>query len=986
MSDRSHGLLDPTDSFERRHIGPDVGEIAAMLDTLGFDSLDALTDAAVPESIRLRRALHIGDGRAEIEALGELRAIATKNRVCRSYLGMGYHDCFTPPVIQRNILENPGWYTAYTPYQAEIAQGRLEALLNFQTMVIDLTALEIANASLLDEATAAAEAMAMCQVLASGARRVFLVSEACHPQTIDVARTRARARGWDIVVGDHTLFDFDGTVFGALVQYPATDGAVYDYADLCARAHAAGALVVAAADLLALTLLVPPGEWGADIAVGSTQRFGVPLGFGGPHAAYLAARDAHKRALPGRIIGVSRDSAGRPALRMALQTREQHIRREKATSNVCTAQVLLAVVASMYAVYHGPEGLRAIAERVRRLARTLAAGLERLGHTVVHRSFFDTLRVRPAAQPADRLIEAASERGINLRRLRGGGTDADIGIALDETVSASDIAELLALFNAGAAPDFTPEDLAQEIDTRADVSGVRTSEYLTHPVFNSYHSETEMLRYMRRLEARDLSLTTSMIPLGSCTMKLNATVEMVPVTWPEFARLHPFVPREQAEGYRLLIDELAEWLAEITGFAGVSMQPNAGSQGELTGLLVIRRHHEDRGEPQRDVCLIPQSAHGTNPASAVMAGLRVVVVRADDDGNIDLVDLERKAEQHTDRLAALMVTYPSTHGIFEERIREICDIVHAHGGQVYMDGANMNAMVGLCRPGDFGADVCHLNLHKTFCIPHGGGGPGMGPIGVAAHLLPYLPSHPVVPTGGERAMGAVSAAPFGSPEILPISWAYIRMLGSAGLRRATQVAILNANYIADRLEPHYPVLYRGRNRTVAHECILDPRPLREAAGVTAEDIAKRLMDYGFHAPTVSFPVAGTLMIEPTESESKAELDRFCDALIGIREEILEIERGQADREDNLLKNAPHTADTLLADVWPHPYSRERAAFPAAWSRAHKFWPAVGRVDAAYGDRNLVCACPPLTDFMIDDIGGAAAQAAPRTQQRQAGVA
>jgi glycine dehydrogenase len=938
------------DLFERRHIGPGAEEVAAMLDALGYDSLDALIDTAIPEKIRFRDDLKLPAAATEHAALAEAAGLAARNTLFRSYLGLGYHDTLTPPVIQRNILENPGWYTAYTPYQAEIAQGRLEALLAFQTLVIDLTGLPIANASLLDEGTAAAEAMALCEASVRGRSR-FFVSELCHPQTIDVVRTRAKARGWEIIVGDHATAELDGC-FGALIQYPATDGRILDYSAFTERAHEAGALVVAATDLMALTLITPPGEWGADVVVGNSQRLGVPLGFGGPHAGFLSTRDEHKRQIPGRIIGVSVDSRGEQALRMALQTREQHIRREKATSNVCTAQVLLAVVAAMYAIYHGPAGLRRIAQRMHRQALALAAAARDAGLAVADAPFFDTIRIDAGAARRDALLAAARERGINLRAL---GDDA-LCIALDESVTDADLADLFAILGAGSADVAA---LQQQAEVEYDAPLRRESEYLTHPVFNAFHSETEMLRYMHRLQARDLSLTTSMIPLGSCTMKLNATAEMYPISFPGFAKLHPFAPSEQTEGYRALFSQLEGWLSEITGFAQVSLQPNAGSQGEFAGLLVIRGYHEARGETHRDICLIPQSAHGTNPASAVMAGLRVVVVKSDADGNIDIDDLRARAEQHSDRLAALMVTYPSTHGIFEEGIRTICDIVHEHGGQVYMDGANMNAMVGLCRPGDIGADVCHLNLHKTFCIPHGGGGPGMGPIGVAAHLAPYLPGHPLVRTGGSDAIGAISAAPWGSPGILPISWMYIRMMGPDGLTRATKVAILNANYMAHRLAEHYPVLYTGRDGTVAHECIIDPRPLRAASGVEATDIAKRLMDYGFHAPTVSFPVAGTLMIEPTESESKAELDRFCDALIGIREEIREIELGMMDRTDNMLKNAPHTADMVTADDWERPYSRQRAAFPAPWTRQHKFWPTVGVIEAAAGDRNLICACPPI---------------------------
>ena len=944
-------------TFERRHNGPGADEVRRMLDTLGYGSLDDLVDAAIPQSIRFRGRLDIADGASEHDALAELRTMASQNRVMRSYLGMGYHDTITPPVILRKVLENPAWYTAYTPYQAEIAQGRLEALLTFQTVVIDLTGLPIANASLLDEATAAAEAMAMCEAVRGRGRRRFFVSALCHPQTVDVVRTRAKARGWDVVVGDHETFEFGDDVFGALVQYPATDGAVHDYRAFIERAHEHDVLVTVAADLLALTLLVPPGEIGADVVVGNTQRFGVPLGYGGPHAAFFATKDEFKRNIPGRIIGVSRDSRGRPALRMALQTREQHIRREKATSNICTAQVLLAVIASFYAVYHGPEGLRHIALRIRRHALALADGLRRMGFATGDAPFFDTVRV-DAGDRADAIVQAALRRGINLRALE----DGVITIALDETVARRDLNDILAAFAGDGthAPDSA--DLLAGVSPEPDNGIARSSDFMTHPVFHRYRSETEMLRYIHRLESRDLSLVHSMIPLGSCTMKLNAAAEMLPISWPEFAKLHPFAPADQARGYRAMFDQLEAWLAAITGFARVSFQPNAGSQGEYSGLLVIRACHEALGEERRDVCLIPQSAHGTNPASAVMAGYRVVVVKSDAEGNIDVADLRAKAEQHADRLGALMVTYPSTHGIFEEGIRAICQIVHEHGGLVYMDGANMNAMVGLCRPGDIGADVCHLNLHKTFTIPHGGGGPGMGPIGVTEALAPFLPGHPVVKTGGDRAIGAIAAAPWGSPGILPIPWMYIRMMGADGLTRATKIAILNANYVARRLQEHYPVLYTGRDGTVAHECIIDPRPLRDGSGVDAADIAKRLMDYGFHAPTVSFPVAGTLMIEPTESESMAELDRFCDALIGIRDEIRDIEIGVADRDDNLLRNAPHTADMVTADEWTHPYGRERAAFPAPWTREQKFWPAVGLVESAAGDRNLICACVPIEEY------------------------
>jgi glycine dehydrogenase len=947
------------DRFADRHIGPAEADVTAMLRTIGYPSLDAFIDAVVPPDIRVRRPLELPAARSEQEVLTDLQALAAKNEVFRSYLGLGYHDCITPGVILRNIIENPGWYTAYTPYQAEIAQGRLEALLNFQTMVADLTGLPVANASLLDEGTAAAEAMHMTEAVAAGTgRRTYLVDEQCHPQTIAVIRTRAEARGLDIAVSDPAGFTFGPGVIGALVQYPATDGRVRDFRALCAAAHRAGALVTVATDLLALALLTPPGEWGADVAVGNSQRFGVPLGYGGPHAAFFATRDEYKRVLPGRIIGVSKDRAGRLGLRMALQTREQHIRRDKATSNICTAQVLLAVAAGMYAVYHGPEGIRGIAARVHAHTAALAAGLRRLGYQLAHDTFFDTLAVEIEPQRQAQLHAAARAKRINLRSL----TASRVGVALDETTGTADIADLLDVFALGKAVGAAASELVSQAVTALPPTLTRTTPYLTHPVFSTHHSETEMLRYLKRLEDRDLSLTSAMIPLGSCTMKLNATTEMVPVTWPAFARLHPFAPREQAAGYAELFRQLEGWLAEITGFAAVSLQPNAGSQGEFTGLLTIRAFHRATGQAHRTTCLIPQSAHGTNPASAVMAGMSVVVVKTDERGNIDMADLRAKAAAHRDTLGALMVTYPSTHGVFEATIREVCQIIHTHGGQVYMDGANMNAQVGLCRPGDIGADVCHLNLHKTFCIPHGGGGPGMGPIAVAAHLAPHLPDHPVVPLRVAQSCGTVSAAPWGSPSILPISWAYIAMMGPDGLTHATKIAILAANYVARRLAAHYPVLYSGQAGLVAHECILDPRALKASAGVDVEDIAKRLIDYGFHPPTVSFPVAGTLMVEPTESEPKAELDRFCDALIAIRDEVREIESGAADREHNLLKHAPHPLGDLLADEWDRPYSRERAAFPTAATREHKIWPPVGRIDAAFGDRNLVCVCPPVEAY------------------------
>ena len=955
--------LAPVDTFPRRHIGPDPAEVREMLAVIGCDSLETLVDQTVPAAIRSRRPLALGAGLSENEALRDLRAMASRNQVFRSFIGMGYSDCITPPVIQRNILENPGWYTQYTPYQPEISQGRLEALLTFQTMIADLTALPMANASLLDEATAAAEAMHMCHAVADGKRGAFFVSSDCHPQTIEVVRTRARALRIEVVVGDASTADFTSKpLSGVLVQYPTTDGRVLDYAPLAERVHAAGALFAVAADLLALAVLRAPGEFGADIALGSSQRFGVPMGYGGPHAAYLATSDAYKRDMPGRIIGVSKDARGRPAMRLALQTREQHIRREKATSNICTAQVLLAIMASMYAVWHGPEGLRRIAQRVHGAAAMLADGLGRLGHTLPDAPFFDTLRVTLEGRRAEEVLAAAAARRMNLRRI----DDRTVGVSLDETVTDADLEALLEVFG-GGKPSFAVKDLAAAAGSPFPAPHARTSAILAHPVFHTHHSETQMLRYIKRLESRDLSLTTSMISLGSCTMKLNATTEMLSVTWPEFGGLHPFAPAEQAQGYHEMFRRLEAQLAEATGFAATSLQPNAGSQGEYAGLLVIRRWHESRGDTTRDVCLIPQSAHGTNPASAVMAGLRVVVVKCDAAGNIDIADLRAKAVQHALKLAALMVTYPSTHGVFEEGIQEICTIVHEAGGQVYMDGANFNAQLGLCRPGEFGADVCHLNLHKTFCIPHGGGGPGMGPICVAQHLAPFLPGHSVVGTGGEQSVGAVSAAPWGSPSILPISYSYIRMMGSEGLRRATQVAILNANYMAKRLSAHYPVLYSGRNGRVAHEFILDFRPLKDSSGITVEDVAKRLMDYGFHAPTMSFPVAGTLMIEPTESEDKGELDRFCDALVAIRQEIRDVEEGRLDRTDNPLKNAPHTVEAISADEWTHAYPRERAAFPAPWTRQNKFWPYVARVDNTWGDRNLMCVCPAIESYENDRL-------------------
>ena len=950
-----------TDSFSRRHIGLSDAETTRMLEHLGFANLDALIEATVPKSIRLDGDLHLPEGESEADALAELRGISRRNKVMRSFIGAGYYDSITPPVIQRNILENPGWYTAYTPYQAELAQGRLEALVNFQTMVTDLTGLDIANASLLDEATAAAEAMALCHAAAPD-RKTFFVADHCHPQTIEVVRTRARPLGLEIQVGDFSKCAFGPGLFGALVQYPATDGAIHDFTDFVRQAHQAGALVVMAADILALTLLKTPGEMGADVAVGSTQRFGVPIGFGGPHAAYFATRREYRRHMAGRLVGVSHDAEGRPAYRLALQTREQHIRRDKATSNICTAQVLLAIMASMYAVYHGPDGLTAIARRVHQLTSRLAEALAAAGLKLVHPTFFDTLHVDLGGGSAGNLLARAWQAGMNLRGL----SEHSVALSLDETTTENDLLKLCEVFGAKLREDSPAKSKIQN----------RKSRFLEHPVFNTHRTETQMLRYMRKLESRDLSLCHSMIPLGSCTMKLNATAEMFPVSWPEFARLHPFAPSDQTAGYLEMCAQLQQWLGEITGFAAISLQPNAGSQGEYAGLLAIRGYHEARGERHRNICLIPTSAHGTNPASAVMAGFKVVPVACLKDGDIDLADLRAKADEHARDLGALMVTYPSTHGVFEPTIREICEIVHTHGGQVYLDGANMNAQVGLCRPGDYGADVCHLNLHKTFCIPHGGGGPGIGPIGVAKHLVPFLPGFPTLNShlsaealakvelstnDSSPSPGPVAAAPYGSASILTISWMYIRMMGRAGLTKATKIAILSANYMAKRLDQYFPVLFKGKKGLVAHECIIDLRQWK-SAGIEVEDVAKRLMDYGFHAPTVSWPVAGTMMIEPTESESKDELDRFCDAMIAIHAEITAVAQGQADPKNNLLKNAPHTARQIASSKWDHPYSREQAAFPAPWTRDTKFWPAVARIDNVYGDRNLFCSCPPMEQF------------------------
>ncbi|MDC7828694.1 MULTISPECIES: aminomethyl-transferring glycine dehydrogenase [Pseudomonas] len=945
-----HDTLSTADEFVPRHIGPRELDEIAMLNLLGYESLDAMTAQVIPESIKGTSVLDLPAGLSEADALAELRTIAGKNRLLKSMIGQGYYNTHTPAPILRNLLENPAWYTAYTPYQPEISQGRLEALLNFQTLIGDLTGMPVANASLLDEGTAAAEAMTFCKRLAKNKAGAFFASVHCHPQTLDVLRTRAEPLGIEVVVGVETEIEDHGRFFGALFQYPMTTGEIRDYRESIQAFQAAGALVAMAADLLALTLLTPPGELGADVAIGTAQRFGVPLGFGGPHAAYFATQDKYKRDMPGRVVGVSIDRHGNPAYRLALQTREQHIRREKATSNICTAQVLLANIASMYAVYHGPEGLTRIATRVQRLTGLLAAGLQRLGHETQHTAF-DTLTLVFGARTAA-LHEAARARGYNLREVSAEA----LGVSLDETSTLADVQALLEILADGkAAPQVAELGDAQGVEVPAALQ--RQSAFLTHPVFASHRSETELMRYLRKLADKDLALDRTMIPLGSCTMKLNAASEMIPVTWAEFGGIHPFAPADQAEGYAQLTTELEAMLCAATGYDAVSLQPNAGSQGEYAGLLAIRAYHASRGQGERDVCLIPASAHGTNPATASMVDMRVVVVACDKRGNVDLDDLRAKAEQHSERLAALMITYPSTHGVFEEAIREICQVVHDHGGQVYIDGANMNAMVGLCAPGQFGGDVSHLNLHKTFCIPHGGGGPGVGPIGVKAHLAPFLPGHARL----ERKEGAVCAAPYGSASILPISWMYLKMMGSAGLTRASQIAILSANYIARRLEEHYPVLYSGTGGLVAHECILDLRPLKDSSGVTVDDVAKRLIDFGFHAPTMSFPVAGTLMIEPTESESKQELDRFCDAMIAIREEIRALEAGTLDPQDNPLKNAPHTAREVAGE-WTHPYSREQAVFPLPSLVDGKYWPPVARIDNVYGDRNLVCSCPPIEAY------------------------
>jgi glycine dehydrogenase len=948
----------PATNFSQRHIGPSAQDVNEMLRAIGTSSLEALIAEAVPASIRQQSPLDFGPALSETEAIEKMREIALKNRVFTSLIGLGYHGTILPGVIQRNILENPAWYTAYTPYQPEISQGRLEALINYQTMIADLTGLNVSNASMLDEATAAAEAMALAQRVATSQSASFFVDQQVHPQTLALLQTRAEPLGWTLIVGD-PLTELDGKdVFGAIFQYPASCGEIRDLRPAITAVKAGGGLAIVAADLLALTLLASPGELGADVAVGSAQRFGVPMGYGGPHAAYLAVKDAHKRALPGRLVGLSIDARNAPAYRLALQTREQHIRREKATSNICTAQVLLAVIASMYAVYHGPAGLRDIAREVHRKTALLAAGLRRLGFRILNESFFDTLTVAVGSKQAEIIARAAKET-INFRVIAAGetGPEAALGITLDETTTHATIEAVWRAFGG----TISASDAAADSRNGLPADLERASAYLEHPVFHRYRSETELLRYMRKLADRDLALDRAMIPLGSCTMKLNATAEMIPITWPEFGALHPFAPAEQAAGYAQLFEDLKDKLCRITGYAAISLQPNSGAQGEYAGLLAIRGYHTSRGEGHRNICLIPSSAHGTNPASAHMAGMEVVVVACDEHGNVSLDDLKAKAEEHSAHLAAVMVTYPSTHGVFEERIRELCEIVHKHGGQVYLDGANLNAQVGLARPGDYGADVSHLNLHKTFCIPHGGGGPGMGPIGVQAHLIPFLPGHPML-DAGNAPVGPVSAAPYGSSSILPISYIYILMMGGAGLRQATEVAILSANYIAARLDAHFPVLYKNEKGRVAHECIVDPRPLKDACGVTVDDIAKRLIDYGFHAPTMSFPVPGTLMIEPTESESLAELDRFCDAMISIRKEIQDVQDGRFKIADSPLRGAPHTVHDLADDEWNRPYSRSEGCFPPGTSRTDKYWAPVGRIDNVYGDRNLVCSCAPIEEY------------------------
>ena len=955
--------LNITDQFVDRHIGPEANEIKEMLATIGVESLDKLMDETIPQNIRLSGELNLPEAVSEYELLHQLRQIAQKNKIYKTFIGLGYYDTIVPPVIQRNILENPGWYTQYTPYQAEISQGRLEALLNFQTMIADLTGMEVANASLsLDEATAAAEAMFMLYRQKNKKKKVeanlCFVSQECFPQTIDVLKTRAEPMGIELVLGDAANFNFEGNFFGAIIQYPAADGAIYDYRDFIKKAHDAGAMVAVAADLLSLTLLTPPGELGADMVFGNSQNFGVPMGYGGPHAAFFAVQENLKRNMPGRIIGVSRDRLGNNAYRLALQTREQHIRREKATSNICTAQALLAIMAGMYGVYHGPEGLKNIARRIHTSAAVLERELQKLGLRQVNPAFFNTLKIHVPGK-LDAVRKIALQNEINFRYINA----EYVGISLDETVMSSDLQKICAIFAEAFAQSAPEIDLCSEINLRYPETLARQSPFLKHPVFHEYHTESKMMRYIKSLENKDLSLTRSMISLGSCTMKLNAAAELLPISWPEFSQLHPFIPTEQAEGYAQIFQELDVALAEITGFAATSFQPNSGAQGEYSGLMIIRAYHRDQGNPQRKIVLIPSSAHGTNPASGVMAGMEVVIVKCTESGDIDLDDVKAKATQYKDTLAALMITYPSTHGVFEEKVQEICAVIHANGGQVFMDGANMNAQVGLTNPGMIGADVCHLNLHKTFGIPHGGGGPGMGPICVAAHLAPYLPGHSVVKTGGPKAISAVSAAPWGSANILLISYAYIRMLGKNGLLKATHCAILNANYLKARLGQDYQLLYSGRNGRVAHEMIIDMRPFKPLAGITVEDIAKRLVDYGFHAPTMSFPVPETLMVEPTESESKDELDRFCDAMSTIRKEIQEVADGRIDKEDNPLKNAPHMADEAIQDNWSHPYSREVAVYPLPYISKNKFWPPVARIDNVYGDRHLVCTCPDVESYI-----------------------
>ncbi|WP_444932152.1 aminomethyl-transferring glycine dehydrogenase [Microbulbifer sp. SSSA002] len=961
MTQPSLQQLEQHDAFIHRHIGPDAKQVEAMLKTLGVASLDELIEKTVPEAIRKTDELDLADAINEVEALAELKGIAARNKIYRTFIGMGYHDTITPNVILRNVLENPGWYTAYTPYQPEIAQGRLEGLLNFQQMIMDLTGMELANASMLDEGTAAAEAMAMCKrQVKRNKSNVYFVDQDCHPQTIAVVKTRAEHFGFEIVVGDVEK-DIPTELFGALLQYPGSTGRVRDLSDIIAKVHEANALVTVAADLMSLVALRAPGDMGADVVVGCNQRFGIPMGYGGPHAGFFAFREAYKRSAPGRIIGVSVDSKGKRALRMAMQTREQHIRREKANSNICTSQVLLAVMSAFYAIYHGPEGLKTIAARIQRLADILASALQQEGFSLAHDSWFDTLTVTVGAKQEE-IYQRALATEINLRKV---GEDA-LGVSLSETATLQDVSDLINAFT-GTEHSIDLHTLDSEIASKGALgipaSLVRDTEFLTHPVFNTYHSETEMLRYLKSLEAKDIALNHSMIPLGSCTMKLNATAEMIPVTWPEFGKLHPFAPVEQAEGYAEMFRQLQQMLAACTGYDAVSLQPNAGSQGEYAGLVAIKKYFEAKGETQRDICLIPASAHGTNPASAMMVSMKVVVVACDDKGNVDIEDLKAKIEEHGDRVAALMVTYPSTHGVFEEGIREVCDLVHQAGGQVYIDGANMNALIGVAAPGQFGGDVSHLNLHKTFCIPHGGGGPGMGPIAVGEHLKPYLAAHPVTEVPETNLdNGTISAAPWGSASILPISWMYIRMMGKQGMKQATEMAILNANYVARKLGEHYSLLYTGTNGFVAHECLIDLRPLKEASGITEEDIAKRLMDFGFHSPTMSFPVAGTLMIEPTESESKGELDRFIEAMATIRQEVEDVTSGKYSPEDNPLHNAPHTLEDVMSGEWTHSYSRDIAARPAAWLKEHKVWPAANRIDNVYGDRNLICSCPPIESY------------------------